>query len=165
MAPATSPRATPAHRHAAAVPVVVYVAGAVRRPGLYRLRAGARADDALRAAGGFRPDADTAAVNLAAHVDDGDEVRVAALGEPTPRVRSTARSRRAGKTASPPPVVDLNGAGTAQLSRIPGIGAAIAQRIVDVRDRDGPYETLDQLLDVAGMTAARLNRASPYLRL
>ena len=143
---------------------VVYVAGAVRRPGLYQLRAGARADDAVRSAGGFRADADTAAVNLAAHVADGDEVYVGMLGAPTPRTVSARRSRtKSNKSANI--VVDLNTASTEELARVPGIGATLAARIVDVRERDGAYATFDELLDVAGMTASRLDRAQPYLRI
>jgi len=62
-------------------------------------------------------------------------------------------------------VVDLNTAGAQALGRVPGIGGAIAQRIVDVRSSEGPFTSLDQLLDVAGMTSSRLDRAQQYLRL
>ncbi len=146
------------------MPAVVYVAGAVHRPGLYRLAAGARADDAVRSASGFRSDADTGAINLAAHVADGDEVYVAVLGAPTPRTVS-ARRLHAKSNKSANIVVDLNTATAEQLARVPGIGVTLAARVVDVRERDGAYTTFDELLDVAGMTASRLERAQPYLRI
>ncbi len=143
---------------------VVYVAGAVVHPGLYHLHSGARADDAVRSAGGFRSGADTGAINLAAHVADGDEVYVAALGEPTPHFARTRRSHQSSKK-NPTALLDVNTASADELATIPGIGATLAARVVDVRERDGAYTTFDQLLDVAGMTASRLARAELYLRI
>ncbi|MFY9720315.1 MAG: helix-hairpin-helix domain-containing protein, partial [Candidatus Cybelea sp.] len=70
------------------------------------------------------------------------------------------------RTASPPPdgSVDVNAADAAELAAVPGIGGAVATRIVEVRGRDGSFASLDELLDVAGMTQSRLERARPYLR-
>ena len=145
---------------------IVYVAGAVAHPGLYRVGLDARADDAIRLAGGLRGDADDAAVNLAAHVRDGDEIRVPVLGEPTTRARSgLLRARSSIRKRKTPRVLGLNDATGEQLAAIPGIGRAIAARIVEVRERDGAFTSLDQLLDVAGMTPARLDRASAFLRI
>jgi competence protein ComEA len=144
-------------------PAVVYVAGAVVRPGLYRVRAGDRAGDAIRMAGGPAPAADPWAVNLAAHVRDGDEIYVPRQGErAAPSVAK--RGRRARASPVPAGDVDVNLADAAALERVPGIGRSIAARIVELRERDGPYASLDELLDVAGMTAARLERARPFLR-
>jgi competence protein ComEA len=148
--------------------IVVYVAGEVRRPGLYRLAPGARIDDAVRQAGGMLPDADPLAVDLAQQVSDGDEVAVVARGAALPR-RTLARSRsgqmrsRTRQTAPAQGSIDPNLADTASLARVPGIGPAVAQRIVTLREADGPFASADELLDVAGMTPARLDRASPYL--
>lgn len=143
---------------------VVYVAGAVVHPGLYHLHSGARADDAVRSAGGFRSDADTGAVNLAAHVADGDEVFVTVLGAPTPHPTRSRRPRAVSKKGTNI-VVDLNTATAEQLATVPGIGATLAARIVEVRERDGAYASFDELLDVAGITASRLQRAEPYMRI
>ncbi len=159
-----APRHVRRNQRFAAVDNVVYVAGAVVHPGLYHLRDGARADDAVRSAGGLRPDADTGAINLAAHVADGDEVYVAVLGAPTPRPARARRTRET-KKKRVTDIFDLNTATPTQLATIPGIGATLAARIVEVRERDGAYETFDELLDVAGMTASRLARAEPYLRI
>jgi competence protein ComEA len=157
------------HEPGAQASAVVYVVGAVARPGLYRLSPGARIDDAVAKAGGLLPSADAAGVDLAARVSDGDEINVPRVGEeqPTRRARRTStshrsRARRGTKTAA---VVDVNGAGPEALAQVPGIGATIAGRIVEVRDRDGPFASYDELLDVAGMTPQRLERAEPYLRL
>jgi competence protein ComEA len=167
---------------------IVYVAGAVRTPGLYVVRNGARAADAVRSAGGMLPDADAASVNLAARVSDGDEVEVAAAGQRVTRSRSSSSPRRArsrsqsrsrsrtgrgfgrgessvsadsGDGQNP---VDVNAADADTLATVPGIGPAIAGRIVEMRGRVGPFATLDELLDVSGMTQSRLERARQYLR-
>jgi competence protein ComEA len=163
---------------------VVYVAGAVRSPGLYQVRDGARAADAVRSAGGLRPDADAGSVNLAAHVADGDEIEVSVTGDRLKRRRSaSARSapsgsrpkrRRGrhpagaasddGKAPSEQPAIDVNAADATALAAVPGIGDAMAARIVEMRERTGPFASLDELLDVAGMTRSKLERARPYLR-
>lgn len=165
------PRALPAsHRFAHRSPsagglAVVYVAGAVAKPGLYRLAAGARAADAVAAAGGMRPSADAAGVNLAQPVRDGDEVLVPAIGDAPPaRSRTRARSGRRSRTPAPPALaLDVNSAALDELASVPGIGRALAARIVALRDADGAFSTLDELLDVSGMTQSRLERARPYL--
>jgi competence protein ComEA len=158
-----------AHRHrsdrtAPTGELVVYVAGAVKRPGLYRLKYGDRYARAVALAGGFAPSADAAGVNLAERVADGEEIYVPLAGEtPRTRVHGPHPRRRA---ASPPPdgSVDVNTADAAELAAVPGIGRAVAARIVEVRERDGSFASLDELLDVAGMTQSRLERARPYLR-
>jgi len=144
---------------------LVYVAGAVARPGVYRLRDGARAGDALRSAGGQTAAAQPWGVNLAARVRDGDEIYVPSKGEDAVPGATAKRGRRA-RAASPPPAgdVDVNRDGADALARVPGIGRAVAARIVELRERDGPYASLDELLDVAGMSQSRLERARPFLR-
>lgn len=153
-----------AHR-SAAERAVIYVAGAVVKPGLYRLPSGARAADAVAAAGGMRPVADAAGVNLAQPVRDGDEVFVPAIGDaPRARSRGRAHSRRRSRSAAVPTrTLDVNTAGAGELAAVPGIGRALAARIVAMREADGAFSTLDELLDVSGMTQSRLERASPYL--
>ncbi len=155
---------------------IVYVAGAVRRPGLYPAGAGERAAGAVASAGGFAPGADAAGVNLAALVADGDEVYVPLAGEgarpsasrPSSSHRRAHRrgSHRRDSLATAPETasVDVNAAGEDELAQVPGIGASIAARIVALRAVDGAFASLDQLLDVAGMTQTRLERARPYLR-
>ncbi|HEY5341624.1 MAG TPA: helix-hairpin-helix domain-containing protein [Candidatus Aquilonibacter sp.] len=159
-----------AHAHLAApadARIIVYVVGAVQRPGLYALAPSARIDAAVRLAGGMRADADPAGVNLAARAGDGDEIIVPARGQTAPgAVRAKlARGPTARRVRKAVAAVDLNRANAVDLTAVPGIGATIAARIVAVRERDGLFTTYDQLLDIAGMTQARLDRAQPYLRL
>jgi competence protein ComEA len=156
------------HRHsrqaAPADDLVVYVAGEVRRPGLYHLRPGDRYAQAVALAGGLRPAAEAGGINLAQLAADGEEVYVPAAGEaPRTRLREPhARRHR----ASPPPdgSVDVNTSDAAALAAVPGIGRAVGSRIVELREREGSFASLDELLDVAGMTQSRLERARPYLR-
>lgn len=147
----------------AAAQAVVYVAGAVAHPGLYTLAAGARIQDALERAGGLRADADPVAVNLAQRVSDGEEIAVPRRGEATPR---PARRRTSRKAAAPmAAAVDLNGADASALASLPGVGQTLAQRIVEYRSLNGPFASIDELADVAGMTQRRIDALVPYITL
>jgi competence protein ComEA len=187
LAPHPAPESTPTPERVRA-PVVeraqtlVYVAGAVVHPGVYALSGDARARDALAKAGGATHDADLVAVNLAAHVADGDEIAVPRYGEETtgPATRAGAhrtspstarrtrrRPRRTPNTAERPvadaPVVDLNSADAATLAELPGIGPTLAERIVEFRTLNGPFTSVDGLADVAGITPQRLDTLMPLL--
>jgi competence protein ComEA len=170
--PSLPPRPQPS-----APATLVYVAGEVVHPGVYAVAADARVSDAVTRAGGLRPGADPTAVNLAAHVRDGDEILVAARGTVAPsaarrhrahslRRRSHGRARdgssRAGESA-PSAAVDLNAADAATLATVPGIGPGLAERIVAFRTANGPFASADGLLDVAGITDRRLESALPYV--
>ena len=153
---APAPRALKLERAApAARPVVlVHVVGAVRRPGLYRLRDGARVADALQRAGGATAKADVALVNLAAPVADGTQVLV-------PR-KAAALSAGAPAPAGPPGAaggpVHLNMATIEQLDALPGVGPTTAQRILDYRQEHGAFKTVDELDAVPGIGPARLEQ-------
>lgn len=164
----------PGELRARAPRTLVYVAGAVVRPGVYGLAADARASDALAQAGGAKPDADMAAVNLAAHVSDGDEIAVPRIGEAArarprdahPRGSGSRRRRSAGRAGAPPPpanLLDVNSVGEAALADLPGIGPALAARIVAFRDANGPFSSVDELADVSGITASRLDKILPFV--
>ena len=148
--------------------LVVYVAGAVKKPGLYHLRFGDRNAQAVALAGGLTTSADAGAVNLAARANDGDEIYVPLQGEALHRTLGwKARQTRPPSAATAPPsgTVDINQSDAAELAAVPGIGRALAPRIVELRQRAGSFASLDELLDIAGMTQTRLERARPYLRL
>lgn len=158
---AVSQHSRKGHPFASAGSVVVYVAGAVVRPGLYSMAGSSRVNDAVRAAGGLRRDADADAVNLAEHVTDGEEIRVARIGEATPR---PARGR-AHKARALAENVDLNTADAGTLASLPGVGSTLAQRIVEYRRLNGRFASLDELADVAGMTQRRIDAIAPYIAL
>ena len=127
--------------------VLVHVVGAVRRPGVYQLADGARARDAVTAAGGATRRAALDGLNLAARVADGEQVVVPVRGRGAP-VAAPAPGK--------PPVVRLNDADAAALDALPGVGPATAQRIVAWREAHGPFATVDGLLDVPGIGEAKL---------
>ncbi len=140
---------TPA-RSSTAAQVVVDVVGKVRRPGLVRLPAGSRVDDAIRAAGGALPGADLSAVNLARVLVDGEQIAVGTSGAPPP-------SGPAGGTAttSAGALINLNTATADQLDALPGVGPVLAQRIIDWRTQHGRFDAIDQLRDVPGIGDAK----------
>lgn len=142
----------PAPTTTEALPVVVHVAGAVVAPGVHRLPPGARVVDAVEAAGGLAADAEMAAVNLAALLDDGVQVYVPRTGEAAPVGAAPA----GGVDAVGDGLVDLNTADITELETLPGVGPSTAAAIVDHRERHGPFASVDALLDVRGIGEAKL---------
>jgi len=136
-------------RAAAAAKLVVDVAGAVRRPGLYRLEHGARVADAIAVAGGATRRADVDAVNLAAPLADGLQIVVPRRG-----AAPGAAAAAGGPSATAP--VDLNSASLEQLDALPGIGPSTAQKIVDYRQAHGAFHSLEELDAVPGIGAGRI---------
>ncbi len=145
--------------------LVVHVAGAVARPGIVRVEPGARIADAVRAAGGALADADLDRLNLAAPVADGMQVRVPVEGEPTTSPTGIAAPPPAA-TGGPPgelsgPVgagpIDLNQADAAALETLHGIGPALAAAIIGWRTDNGPFASVEQLLEVPGIGPATLD--------
>lgn len=139
--------------------LIVHVAGAVTRPGIVHLAAGARVVDAIEAAGGVSDDADLDQLNLAAPLGDGVQVRVPHQGETVPSPVSPAPTGSGGGAAGVPPaptVVDLNRATAAELEQLPGIGPSLATAIVTWRTDHGPFKRIDDLLDVPGIGPAKL---------
>lgn len=132
----------------AATPAIVYVhvSGAVAQPGLYLLAVGARVVDGVAAAGGFAEDADQGAVNLARPLADGEQLQVPAVGE-----TDTGESGASGGAASGDGRVNLNSADATQLDTLPRIGPAMAQRIIDWREANGGFTSVEDLLAVPGI--------------
>ena len=140
--------------------IVVYVAGAVVAPGVYRIAADARVQQAIALAGGPAADADVDVMNLAALMHDGDRVYVPHSGLPVPVVIGQSGGVGAGSTQSssqPASPVDLNRATAEQLDALPGIGPATAAAIVTHRELKGPFSSVDGLLDVPGIGPAKLD--------
>jgi competence protein ComEA len=116
----------------------VHVLGAVLEPGLYELNEGARAVDAIAAAGGFAEGADETQLNLARLLVDGEQIVVPLMGEAAPAAASDGR-------------VNLNTADQAQLETLPRVGPALAQRILAWRDENGRFSAVEDLLSITGI--------------
>ncbi|OIH96292.1 helix-hairpin-helix domain-containing protein [Curtobacterium sp. MCBA15_001] len=164
---------------ASGAPVVVHVVGAVGAPGLITLGSGARVADALDRAGGAAADADLARVNLARPVVDGERLYVPRVGETDipatvdggdPGANGGASGTGAsgsGPGAGPdgvPPVVDLNTADQATLETLPGIGPALAQRILAWRQEHGRFAAPQDLLEVSGIGESRFAELESRVR-
>jgi competence protein ComEA len=149
--PLIRPRSAPA-RTAARPLLVVDVAGAVRRAGLYRLPQGSRIADAVARAGGAARGAQLDLVNLAAPLADGEQVVVPARGP----AASAGAATGGAAGGSPTAPVDLNSATAEQLDALPGIGPVTAQKIVDYRQAHGPFRSVDDLDAIPGIGPARI---------
>lgn len=146
---ASAVRSTPA---AARAELYVHVAGAVRRPGLIRVPDGTRVATALERAGGPTRRADLTLVNLAARVQDGQQIVVPVAGA-TP---SAATPSGATPGAAPGAKVQLSTATAEQLDEIDGIGPTLAERIIEYRAAHGGFRSLDDLSQVEGIGEKRL---------
>jgi competence protein ComEA len=145
--PATSAGSDPAGR------LAVHVAGHVRHPGLFRLPAGSRVDDAIHAAGGVTSGADLDAVNLARKLTDGEQVLIPGPGDPPPPLPPGASPTPGAPTAP----LDLNTATVEQLDTLPGVGEVTAGHIVAYRSAH-PFTTVDELLEVPGIGQRRFEQ-------
>lgn len=135
--------------HVSAATLFVDVVGAVRRPGLYRLRDGSRVADAVTRAGGPTPKAQIELLNLAARIADGEQIVVPRRG-----AAGAAAAAPSGGGASGP--VHLNSATLEQLDALPGVGPVTAQKIIDFRQEHGAFGSVDELDAIPGIGPARL---------
>jgi competence protein ComEA len=139
--------------------IKIHVAGAVNQPGLYEMTAGDRIADALAAAGGTQPEADLAGINLAAKLADGQQVLV-------PRTGETAAAGSAGAVAAASPGSDatfsgpmnLNSATVQQLENLEGVGPKTAQKIIDYREANGGFKTVEELMEVPGIGPSKFEQ-------
>lgn len=135
-------------------PIEVHVVGAVLRPGLYMFPEGSRVQDAIEAAGGLTSEADLTNLNLAAKLEDGQQLEIggASAGAATPKPTAGFRVIPSGPTATPgADLININTASADKLATLPGIGPTIAQRIVDYRTAHGPFTRTQDLMNVAGI--------------
>jgi competence protein ComEA len=140
-------------------PLQVHVVGAVLRPGLYAFTEGSRVQDAITAAGGLTSDAQLEGINLAAKLEDGQQLNIPSGGgdaaapvAPTSAFRVLPSEQA---TATPSgDLININTASAEALATLPGIGPTTAQRIVDYRTENGPFARIEDLLNVAGIGPA-----------
>ena len=149
--------------------IMVYVSGEVVKPGVYVLLATARVIDALQAAGGATSTADLVVVNLAAPLVDAAQVFIPRMGS-TPRVTlprphaginlpiagGSGGAGAGGSATTAAGIVDINSATLSDLDALPGVGPSTAQAIIDYRTANGPYASVDDLLNVRGIGPSKL---------
>ena len=137
--------------------VMVYVTGAVQQPGVHQVEEGARLADAVEAAGGADPDADLVAVNLAVRVADEDHWHIPRVGEAAPPPATQTTTGTTARSAGGGSRLNINAASAEELERLPQIGEVRAQAIVAHRDANGPFDTVENLVEVHGIGPGTLN--------
>jgi len=139
-------------------PIAVHVIGAVPRPGLYEFPEGARVQDAIDAAGGLLAEASTESINLAALLEDGQQLDIpyqdgsapSSNAEPFDLPTSESATEEPGSN-SDEPLIDINTATLEELDSLPGIGPTTAQKIIDYRTEHGPFSAIEEIMDVSGI--------------
>ncbi len=132
------------------LPVVVHVSGQVANPGVYELDSDARVMDAIDAAGGGLETADLHRLNLAEFVHDGQRIHVPALPGENPEEEDDGR-------------ININTADQFRLQQLPGIGPALAARIVDYRERHGGFASIEDIMKVSGIGEATFENIREYI--
>lgn len=133
--------------------IVVYVSGAVNNPGVVTVADGSRVADAVEQCGGMLPTADTNAVNMAQTLKDGTQIRI-----PEKNVISSAADTANSVNTGNGDMVNINQADVKALEALPGIGPAMAQRIVDYRNSNGSFQSIDDLKKVKGIGKAKFEK-------
>lgn len=174
--PTSSGGATSGGDAASSGQIVVDVDGAVAHPGLYKLPPDSRVQAALAAAGGLSPQADAHRINRAAKLHDGQKLYVLSQGESAPpqaassgqgcegQACTSAEGGVAGSDGEGQGLVNINTANAAQLTQLPGVGPAIAQKIIDYRTANGSFTSVDDLTKVPGIGAAKLAQIKSHAR-
>lgn len=161
-----------------ATKVSVHVVGEVKIPGIYEFQPDERVSDALSEAGGTTTNADLDAINLAAKLEDGSQLRVPKKGK-TAEIAPLYSGTESAKTYSPAPKsgssaksgdpapgsISLNSASASELDRLPGVGPSTAKKIMDYRQSHGGFTSIDELLAVKGIGPKKLADMRKYLRL
>ena len=142
--------------------MVVYVSGMVGRPGVLKVNAGARAIDVVNAAGGLLQGADVTKINLAQTVKDGMQIHIP--GRPqessalTTRYPSDPSAQVAAKSSPQQEKININTAGAAELDKLPGVGPALAGRIIEYRNANGPFKDGEELKKVKGLGESKYEK-------
>lgn len=174
--PTSSGGATSGGDTAGSGQIVVDVDGAVAHPGLYKLPPDSRVQAALAAAGGLSPQADVHRINRAAKLHDGQKLYVLSQGESGPpqaassgqgcegQACTSAEGGVAGSDTEGQGLVNINTANATQLTQLPGVGPAIAQKIIDYRTANGSFTSVDDLTKVPGIGTAKLAQIKSHAR-
>jgi competence protein ComEA len=127
--------------------VIVYITGAVPRPGVYALPKNARVQDAISAAGGFLAEAEKSQINLAAILEDGEKLDIPFLEGASPVLATPVPD----VVTSTTELINLNTASGAELEALPGIGPTTAQKIIEFREQNGPFLNAEDIINVSGI--------------
>ena len=146
-------------------PIRVHVSGAVVEPGVLALPFESRVEDAIKAAGGVLPEAELRGINLAARLEDGDQISV---GLPAGQAGAAPPGQAEPAAASPPAgpsggSIDLNAASSTELETLSGIGPATAEKIIAYRQENGPFERIEDIVKVSGIGPATFEKIKEHI--
>lgn len=133
-------------------PIVVHITGAVPRPGVYALPQGARVQDGISAAGGFLAEAEKSGINLARPLEDGEQMDIPFVEGFSPVVATPAE-----EFVPTSDLININFASAEELDTLPGIGPTTAQKIIEYRETNGPFMTVDDITKVSGIGTSIFN--------
>jgi len=145
-------------------PVVIYVTGAVKNPGVVELNSSQRLKDAIDMAGGFTEDADIGSINLAEFVKDEQHYVVTKIGEtPSPQTVSSNTGTTTPNTANNNALININTATKEELKSLNGIGDALSQRIIDFREQNGAFSDIESIKNVSGIGEKKFEGIKDYI--
>lgn len=143
--------------------IAVHISGQVDSPGVYYLAPGSRVQDALLAAGGCTEQADVDQINLAARLNDGQKLYIPAKGEALNASNPVQTPLPNTSSKETPAIVDLNLASQQELESLPGIGPSKASDIIAYRQKNGRFDTIEEIQNVPGIGAALFEKIRPYI--
>lgn len=143
--------------------VVVHIAGEVKVSGLYTLEQGSRVNDAINAAGGPTLNADLDAINLAQRVCDGEKIDIPSKSEAQQVRKGVMPTSFSHSVTNVRSKVNINTASESELDTIPGVGPATAQKIIEHRRLNGPFGSLERIMDVSGIGEKKFENMKDYI--
>lgn len=146
-------------------PINVFINGAVTFPGIYELSHDARTQDLIQAASGFSAEAYVDIVNLAQPLSDGMHIHIPAISDEQTEVPliSTPPSATKSDREAANNLIDLNRATKAELETLPGVGPSTAQKILDYREDNGPFNEIKDVMDVSGIGPAKFEKMAEFI--
>lgn len=139
--------------------LTIQISGAVQTPGVYTLTPGSRIQDAINAAGGLLGISDPSSLNLAAPISDGEKINIPVPGDDPPPLAIPEKTDPIEITGP----VNINTATLEELDTLPGIGPAIAGRIIDYRQKNGPFDKIEDIQNVSGIGPATFEKLKPLI--
>lgn len=150
--------------------IKVYVTGEVNTPGVIELEEGARIQDAIEGAGGIKAEANLKDINLAYEVSDGEKIYIPNLaeanGDETAEEQISSESSSSGtssSTSSSNEKININKATASELTTIPGVGESTAQKIIDYREQNGKFKTIEDIKNVSGIGDSKYEKMKEYI--
>lgn len=140
--------------------IKIHIAGAVEKEGIVEIEEESRIQDAIEEAGGLKENANLIKINLAKKLEDGEKIYIPYQGEENEE--SVSEADESGKKETQ---ININTAGITELTQIPGVGAATAQKIIDYRQKNGKYKTIEEIKNVSGIGEAKYEKIKEYIKI